>query len=175
MTQKRRRYRPCTCISHFDSFLQPRSHLPTRLPWENSFAVPNPACHMFGMWCCHLKGCKTHPPCMLATPCWWGPKGWNSRPWLLIVPMRDVLATPGWCYRVSPCFYCCSLLCAASLNDKGGREERPWERTWHFFALTTTWTDQLWGYVKDRLHLTINFQFSLQTYLHRSPIIPNFI
>ena len=24
-------------------------HLPTRLPWENSFAVPNPAYHMFGM------------------------------------------------------------------------------------------------------------------------------
>ena len=25
--------------------------------------------------------------------------------------MRDVLATPGWCYRVSPCFYCCLFLC----------------------------------------------------------------
>ena len=23
--------------------------------------------------------------------------------------MRDVLATPGWCQRVSPCFYCSSL------------------------------------------------------------------
>ena len=32
-------------------------HLPSRLPWENSFAVPNPAYHMYDMWSCHLKGC----------------------------------------------------------------------------------------------------------------------
>ena len=27
----------------------------------------------------------------------------------MVVRMRDVLATPGWCWRVSPCFYCCSI------------------------------------------------------------------
>ena len=31
-----------------------------------------------------LKGCWKHQPGMLASPCWWGPKGRNSCIWLLI-------------------------------------------------------------------------------------------
>ena len=46
-----------------------RDRYATRLPWGNSFAVPNPAYHMYGMKSCRLKGCYKHPPDLLATPC----------------------------------------------------------------------------------------------------------
>ena len=78
-------------------------HLPTRLPWENSLAVPNPAYHMSCMWSCHWKGCLKHQVGMLAALCWWGPER-PKRPSMaaiwpgeVVIRMRDLLATAVYC------------------------------------------------------------------------------
>ena len=44
-TECRKKFRDCFVVFHTNLLI----HFPTRLPWENSFLVPNPAYHM---WSC---------------------------------------------------------------------------------------------------------------------------
>ena len=71
-TECRKKFRDCFVVFHLEIFVTHGSlnviHLPTRLPWENTFLVPNPAYRICCMWSCHSKGCQK-PPDVEATPC----------------------------------------------------------------------------------------------------------